>query len=168
MSQISEGEALNGLDMGRARNNPGLVQRYTEAIAQLPRFWSQGSMGSSARKPESGDSMTGSDDYFDLIDEREDTEGRRQWYRVNSRAQQLADVEEIEAEPTADPPLPPQAKGSRVRRMSLVRTGGQDSSPSSNRHWRLADTPQGRASIERSDSLHPTTNSSFRGDLAFF
>lgn len=168
MSQISEGEALNGLEVARTRNNPGLVQRYTDAIAQLPRFWSQGSMGSSARKLESGDSMTGSDEYCDLIDEHEDPEGRRQWYRVNSHAQQLADVEETEAEPTAEPPLPPQTRASRVRRMSLLRTGGgQDSSPSSNRHWRLADTQQGRASIEGSDGLHPTTNSSFRGDLAF-
>lgn len=163
MSQISEGDVLSGLDVARTRDNPGLVQRYTDTIAQLPRFWSQASMGS-ARKLESGDSMTGSDDYYDLIDEREDPEGRRQWYRVNSHTQQLADVEETEAEPTADPP---QARASRVRRLSLLRTGGQDSSPSNNRHWRLADTQQGRASIEGSDSLHPTTNSSFRGDLAF-
>ncbi|CRG85234.1 hypothetical protein PISL3812_02346 [Talaromyces islandicus] len=165
MSQISEVEALSGLDVPKTRHSPGLVRRYTDAIAQLPRFWSQGSI-SSARKPESGDSMTGSDDYYDLIDEREDPEGRRQWYRVNSHIQQLADVEETEAEPT-EISTPSQTRASRVHRMSLLRTGGQDGSPSSNRHWRLADTQQGRASIEGSDNLHPTTNSSFRGDLAF-
>ncbi|KAH8697029.1 putative transmembrane glycoprotein [Talaromyces proteolyticus] len=169
MSQISEGDAWNSFGVARTRTNPGSVQRYTDAIAHLPRCFSQASMGST-RKFESGDSMTGSDDYYDLIDERDGPEGRRQWYRVNSHAQSLSNVEEAIPEPVTDSedlaPVP-ETNASRVRRMSLLRTGGQDSSPIGNRHWRLMDTQQRRPSIEASDGLDPTTNSSFRGDLAF-
>ncbi|OKL59019.1 hypothetical protein UA08_05537 [Talaromyces atroroseus] len=167
MSQISE---LGGFNTNRNRTSQGLVQRYTEAIAELPRFWSQGSMGS-MRRFESAESLAGSDDYYDLIDEREDPEGRRQWYRVNSQTQPLCKVDEVvKAQAVVEnedfSPVSETAD-TRVRRMSLLRTGGQDSSPAAPRHWRLADTQQRRPSIEDSDSLQPMTNSSFRGDLAF-
>ncbi|EED23949.1 transmembrane glycoprotein, putative [Talaromyces stipitatus ATCC 10500] len=167
MSQISE---VGAFPVNRNRTSQGLVQRYTEAIAELPRFWSQTSMRS-AKPFESGESLTGSDDYYNLIDELENPEGGRQWYRVNSQTQQQSNTEEVtkadsirqsaELSPISD------AGGSRVRRMSLLRTGCQDSSPTAVRHWRLANTLERRPSIEGSDSLQPTANSSFRGDLAF-
>ncbi|GAM39083.1 hypothetical protein TCE0_034f10334 [Talaromyces pinophilus] len=169
MSQISE---VGAFPVNRNRTSQGLVQRYTEAIAELPRFWSQASMGSQRRFESPGESLTGSDDYYDLIDEREDPEGGRQWYPLNTQTQQHSNTEEVakvtgstrqsgERSPISD------AGDSRVRRMSLLRTGGQDSSPTAIRHWRLANTQERRPSIEGSGSLQPTTNSSFRGDLAF-
>ncbi|EEA27699.1 polarity establishment/cellular polarization [Talaromyces marneffei ATCC 18224] len=169
MSQISE---VGAFPANRNRASQGLVQRYTEAIAELPRFWSRASMGSQPPFESPGESLTGSDDYYDLIDEREDPEGGRQWYPLNTQRQQHSSAEEVakvvdstrqsgELSPKSD------ASGSRVRRMSLLRTGGQDSSPTAIRHWRLANTQERRPSIEASDSLQPTTNSSFRGDLAF-
>jgi axial budding pattern protein 2 len=169
MSEISE---VGAFPVNRHRTSQCLVQRYTEAIAELPRFWSQASMGSQPRFESPGESLTGSDDYYDLIDEREDPEGGRQWYPLNTQTQQHFNTEEIakvvdstrqsgELSPMAD------AGDSRVRHMSMLRTGGQDGSPTAIRHWRLANTQERRPSIEGSDGLQPTTNSSFRGDLAF-
>lgn len=169
MSQISE---VGAFPINRNRTSQGLVQRYTEAIAELPRFWSQASMASQPRFESSGESLTGSDDYYDLIDERNDPEGGRQWYPLNTQTQQHSNTEDVakvadsarksgELSPISD------TGESRVRRMSLLRTGGQDSSPTAIRHWRLANTQERRPSIEGTDSLQPTTNSSFRGDLAF-
>jgi axial budding pattern protein 2 len=169
ISQISE---MGAFSVHRNRTSQGLVQRYTEAIAELPRFWSQTSMGSQPRFESPGESLTGSDDYYDLIDEHEDPAGGRQWYPLNTQTQQHSNSEEVakEVDPTRqNGELSPisDAGGSRVRRMSLLRTGGQDNSPTAIRHWRLANTQERRPSIEDSDSLQPTTSSSFRGDLAF-
>lgn len=169
MSQISE---MGAFPAHRNRTSQGLVQRYTEAIAELPRFWSQASMVSQPRFESPGESLTGSDDYYDLIDEHEDPAGGRQWYPLNTQTQQHSNSEEVakEVDPTRqNGELSPisDAGGSRVRRMSLLRTGGQDNSPTATRHWRLANTQERRPSIESSDSLQPTTSSSFRGDLAF-
>jgi axial budding pattern protein 2 len=163
LSQMSQVDEMNA---PRARGS--LIQRYTDAIAQLPRFWSQGSM-SSTRRFESGDSMTGSDDYYDLIDEREDPEGRRQWYRINSHTQPLSHVVEAPPDPRSpgdEMPARGSTDTSRVRRVSMLRTGGQDSSPITNRHWRLADIQERRPSVEDNGSLRQA-NGSFRGDLAF-
>jgi axial budding pattern protein 2 len=166
---LSQATNFDGLNVPRTRGSqPSLVQRYTDAIAQLPRFWSQGSLGST-RRFESADSTTGSDDYYDLIDEREDHEGRRQWYRVNSHT--LSNVDEVEPDtPVREERPSVDESSSRVRRMSLMRIGGHDSSPaarSGDRYWRLAENQERRpVSIEES-GLPRATTGSFRGDLAF-
>ncbi|KAL1985115.1 hypothetical protein VTN96DRAFT_8244 [Rasamsonia emersonii] len=151
---------FDGLNVPKTRGSqPSLIQKYTDAIAQIPRFWSQGSL-SSARRFESADSMTGSDDYNDLVDEQEDHEGRRQWYAAN--AHPLYDVNEVEAETAVA------GEESPDRRMSQIRTGGPDSSPatrSGDRHWQLDENREQRSvSVEERDGLQRENTGSF---LAF-
>ncbi|KAL1964308.1 hypothetical protein VTN77DRAFT_7128 [Rasamsonia byssochlamydoides] len=169
---MSQATNFDGLNVPRMRGSQtSLIQKYNDAIAQIPRFWSQGSL-SSTRRFASGDSRIASDDCNDLIDEREDHEGRRQWHRVNSHP--LSNVNEVEPDPAAageEGPSAADEPSSQVCRMSLIQTDGQDSSPaarSDDRHWELADNQERRpVSIEESDSLGREITESCRGDLAF-
>ncbi|KAJ9273463.1 hypothetical protein DTO280E4_1933 [Paecilomyces variotii] len=166
LSQISNAQ--------KRGSQPNFAKKYSEIVAPLPRFWSQGSLASKGRQ-ESGDSLTGSEDYHDLIDEREEPDGQRWWYKVNpvthartasADAPERVDTANDERAAEADPIK------SRVRRMSLIRTGGRgrDSSPGSrsDRLWRLAENEERRpVSIEDTSSIDRTITGSMRGDLAF-
>ncbi|GAD95306.1 transmembrane glycoprotein, putative [Paecilomyces variotii No. 5] len=171
LSQISNAQ--------KRGSQPNFAKKYSEIIAPLPRFWSQGSLGqgslASNRRQESGDSLTGSDDYHDLIDEREEPNGQRWWYKVHpvthARTASADAPERVDAADDRHPGESDPMK-SRVRRMSLVRTGGRgrDSSPGSrsDRRWRLAENEERRpVSIEDGSSIHRTITGSLRGDLAF-
>lgn len=159
---MSQATNFDGLNVPRMRGSQqSLAQKYADAIAQIPRFWSQGSL-SSARRFESADSMAASDDYHDLIDEREEHEGRRQRSPANSQPRSAVAGEEGPS--VTDEPA------SRVRRMSPIRTGGPDSSPAtrSGDRWRLDDYREQRSiSFEESDGLRRENTGSVRGDLAF-
>jgi axial budding pattern protein 2 len=65
---FSQTSNTNELNVPRMRGSR-LVQRYTDAISQLPRFWSQGSLASS-RHFESANSMANTDDSNDVGDEQ--------------------------------------------------------------------------------------------------
>jgi len=78
------------------------VKKYSEVIGKFPRFWSQGSLGSS-RRFESARSLMGSEEYQDLVDKTEADPPRR---RAGS-----------------------EGFNSRARSRSLTHAGSQDGSP---------------------------------------
>lgn len=161
LSQVSSTHQNRG-------SQPNFAKKYSEIISPLPRFWSHGSLASN-RRQESGDSLTSSDDYHDLIDEREEPDGQRWWYKVNPSGTASGNALEKTSEATDERPADSDPMDSRVRRMSLARTGGQDSPGSrSDRLWRLGENQERRPiSIEDSSSLHRTITGSVRGNLAF-
>lgn len=73
LSQSSTAEPFNR--PRRRGSQPNYAKKYSEMIGQLPRFWSQGTLAS-ARRFESGPSLTGSSEYHDVVDERRDSRSR--------------------------------------------------------------------------------------------
>lgn len=173
---------LPAIPASRDQSRTNLADVPDQVAPALPKFWSADSLDSRPLGPR--DSVAETDDLQNLIDERADANGQRCWYEIDTQpapATTRATATDTTTDTTEKRELvnesaPTTPVHSRVRRMSLLRSAGKESSsvssptttPVNDRLWRLAENNERRSvSIEQSSSLRQELTGSVSGDLAF-
>lgn len=149
---LSQRSSLSrNLTFSKRQSQWSLVQKYRDAAAPLPRFFSESSLASGRRGP-TGNHSGGLQDYRKLVDEPTDG-GQRPWYLLNSQSPNSAAGlnqhrfgRSSSTLSIAFPAIPDHA-----RRASLMRFSGKDR----------------RTSVEPSSSLARESKGSVAGDMAF-